>query len=374
MTLLIFISMASGCALWGEKRVPMHRRPAIELFSPVYTAGVKQISQAEAQKLAKRMLPHQQGLKSWQDLGFALEQSLSYARAKPSTSVAFEQPGLTVTYAEIVATLEHIKTQLPKLSPSILSSQFTWYRIGPDFGVTGYYEPTLYASRQKSPKYSYPLYRLPGDLQKGKAYYSREEIDRMGALQDKGLEIAWVTSETDAFFLHIQGSGRLVFDDGTTSHILYAGKNNQPYRSLGRIMVEQGFLEPSTVSMRTVKETLRAYPEKKSEFFDSNPSYVFFREKSQGPIGAMGKPLTPYVSVASDPRMLPYGSLAFMVTPLPDAKGDLNVPFYGMILPQDTGGAIKKNRVDLFCGPGEKAEHTAGYLDSPGAIYLLLKK
>ena len=215
---------------------------------------------------------------------------------------------------------------------------------------------------------------MPSDLKAGKAYHTRNEIDRKGVLAGRGLEIAWVHSEMDAFFLHIQGSGRLVYDDGGVSHVLYAGKNNRPYVPIGRVMRDRGLLDPDNVNMRTIRECLLGNPDKCAELYDSNPSYVFFREAPKGPLGAMGRPLTPYVSIATDRSVLPHGSLTCSVTPLPDATGNPNRGFYGLTLPQDTGGAIRNKRIDLFCGPGDEAAHNAGYMNYKGAVYILVKK
>ena len=205
-------------------------------------------------------------------------------------------------------------------------------------------------------------------------YHTRQTIDRKGVLAGRGLEIAWVSSETDAFFLHIQGSGRLLFPDGSVSHVLYAGKNNRAYVPLGRVMRDRGMLDPDNVSMQSIRQCLLENPDKCAELFDTNPSYVFFREAAQGPIGAMGSTLTPWVSTATDRKTLPHGSLVFAIVPLPDAAGKPAVPFYGLTLPQDTGGAIKGNRIDLFCGAGDQGAHNAGYLNARGAVYILVKK
>ena len=178
----------------------------------------------------------------------------------------------------------------------------------------------------------------------------------------------------DAFFLHIQGSGRLVFEDGSVHHVLYAGQNGQPYVSLGRVMRELDLLDPDNVNMRSIRDWLSANPGQNAELYDANPSYIFFRLAAKGPIGAMGRPLTPYLSTATARSVLPHGSLTFSVIPLPDAAGEPRRPFYGLTLPQDVGGAIKGHRVDLFFGAESEAAHLAGYLNSKGAVYVLVKE
>lgn len=351
-------------------------RPAVQLFTPKTDSRAVAVSPKEAESLTLKMDRRMQGLRSWKDLDFAVSQSLAYAASRPSGSVALDKPGLRLTYGKLTESLTHLKSVLPKLDsqPGLLAKDFTWYRVGPDFGLTGYYEPTLEASRKKSSKYSYPLYRVPPDLRSGRPYHSRNAIDRKGALAGRGLEICWVTSETDAFFLHIQGSGRLRFDDGTACHVLYAGKNNQAYKPLGRIMRDEGLLAPDNITMQSIKKALEENPSRKAELFDKNPSYVFFRESDKGPYGAMGRPLTPWVSTASDRNAMPHGAINFLIVPLPDAQGNMTKPFFCLTLPQDVGGAIKGNRLDLFCGPGPDAEHTAGHLNVKGAVYVLVKK
>lgn len=345
-------------------------------YKPQSKEGATLLTEKEATVLAKKLKPASQGLKSWKDLDYALAQSLSYASKKSGKKRALSFTGLSVTWSKLADTLTHLRKLLPRLDakPELLAKEFKWYRIGPDFSFTGYYEPTLKASRKKTKQYYYPLYKKPADRKKGVPHFTREEIDRKGALEGRKLEIAWVDSEVDAFFLHVQGSGRLLFPNGSVTHILFAGKNGHPYYSIGRIMKEEGLLPADNINMKSIKEYLRKNPKKRSKLLDQNPSYVFFREASKGPLGAMGRPLTPLVSLATDRRVLPHGTLLFSTVALPDKNGKLNQPFYGLTLPQDTGGAIKGHRVDLFCGPGDIAEHRAGFLDAPGAVYILVKK
>lgn len=370
--------LLAGCTLPKSGYSPSGKLPdeGPPLFTPLKRPGAFALSAKEAEELTAKLHPSYQGMSSWQDMSFSVSQSLAYAQSRPAKATAVNLPGLNLSYGKLAGTLQHLHALLPRVDedPGLLAREFTWYRIGPDSGFTGYYEPTLRAGRTKSAVHPYPLYRVPPDLRSGRPYHTRHAIDRKGALAGKGLELAWVSSEMDAFFLHIQGSGRLLFEDGSISHVLYAGKNNRSYVPLGRVMRDKGLLDPDNISMRSIRECLLDNPEQCAELYDSNPSYVFFREADKGPLGGMGYPLTPYVSVATDRKVLPHGSLLFSAIPLPDASGAPQRVFYGLTLPQDTGGAIKGNRIDLFCGPGEAAEHTAGYLNAKGAVYLLVKK
>ena len=349
----------------------------LKMFTPIDRQATIPISSYEAEALARKLNAQRQNLGKWTNMQFAITQSLDFASKKKPSDIAIQRGSLTITYGKLAASLAHLKNLLPKLDkqPELLAKEFTWYRIAPDFGFTGYYEPSLKASRKKSVAYPYPLYKLPPDIRKGVPYYTRNKIDRGGALAGKNLELAWVSSEVDAFFLHIQGSGRLVFEDGTTSHALYAGKNNRAYRALGGIMRDKGMLAADNISMESIRAVLAkmSYAER-SKLLDENPSYIFFREASSGPVGAMGRPLTPWVSLATDRNVLPHGSLTFVAVPLPDKQGNFTQPFFALTLPQDTGGAIRGNRIDLFGGASADGSHMAGHLDTKGAVYILIKK
>lgn len=383
---LVFLLLASillwGCAkqplptLIVEHEVPGGTRymPKI-FFDPMTHSGTVQLSEKDALKVLGT-LPTQMQKTSWDEIDFALEQSYLYASKRPQSGVALNLPGLRATFGDITKTLASLKRDIPRLKkqPQILASEYTWYRVGPDFGITGYYEPTLRASRTRSSKYYYPIYRKPSDLKKGKRYYTRHQIDRQGALTGKNLEIAWVDSEIDAFFLQIQGSGRLLFEDGSVTHVLYGAKNNRGYTAIGRKMAERGLIDKDKVSMPEIRRYLDTHPAEAPEIFDLNKSYVFFYESSKGPVGATARPLTPWVTVATDKRVLPHGTPMMFATGLPDTQGTHYRPFTGLMLSQDAGGAIKRNRIDVFFGPGEEAEFLAGHLDTKGAVYVLLKR
>ncbi|MDR3176665.1 MAG: MltA domain-containing protein [Desulfovibrio sp.] len=345
------------------------------LFQPLERFGAFPLSRDEARSVAGRMSPFLRNERSMRALSVALERSAAHVSARPPGALALSMPGLDLTYGELGATLARLRALAPQLAahPELLASEFRWHRLGPDFLFTGYYEPTLRAGREKSAARPHPLYKPPPDLRKGVPYHTRRDIDRKGVLAGRGLEIAWVESETEAFFLHIQGSGRLLFEDGSVRHVLYADKNNRPYVPIGRVLRDRGLLPEDGVNMPAIRAWLLANPDKRGELFDANPAYVFFRLAGQGPVGAMGKVLTPYVSVAVDTSVLPFGTALFSILPLPDGQGR-DAPFYGLVLPQDRGGAIRGRRADLFCGAGEEAGNTAGHLNAKGAVYVLIKR
>jgi membrane-bound lytic murein transglycosylase A len=368
--LCLLLALSPGCAFSPG----LSRSPDSPLFAPLAASGAFPLSGREAESLARKMAPAAQNLRSWRDLDAALARSLEHASSRPARDTALDRPGLRLTYGDLAAALSRLRALLPRLdaSPDLLARDFLWYRIGPDFSATGYYEPTLKADVRPSAAYSHPLYRLPPDLRPGVPYHTRHDIDRRRVLAGRGLELAWVRSETEAFFLQVQGSGRLIFPDGSASHVLFAGRNNRPYRSLGRIAREKGLLPPDEINMFSLRRLLDENPGQRAALLDQNPSYVFFRLSADGPYGAMGRPLTPWVSLASDRRILPHGLLAFLVLSLPEAGGSR--PFHALVLPQDTGGAITGHRIDLFCGPGREAEYAAAHLNTPAAVHILVAK
>lgn len=372
-----YVSVCLCAVLLGALLTACGGKTQVPRYTSVKTLKTTPVKPKTAQEFARYLSPKTQGLKSWNDMRFALEQSLSYARVRPQDAIAGVLPGepdTTVTWADIVASLKRMLELLPFLdvNPALLVEEFRWVKITPEFGFTGYYEPTLLADYKKGPVFRYPVYSLPPDMRQGKPYYDRHAIDRKKALAGRGLELAWAKDDVDIFFLQVQGSGRLLFPDGKVKHILYAGKNGHPYVSLGGVLRDEGLIEPDKVSMPSIKACLLKNRDRKEEFLDSNPSYVFFRLANDGPVGGMGRVLTPQVSLAVDPRVLPYGSLLFYSVALPDKKGQHTQPVYALGLPQDTGGAIKGRRIDIFCGAGEWAEHVAGHLNNQGDVYILL--
>ena len=177
---------------------------------------------------------------------------------------------------------------------------------------TGYFEPELNGSRTRTDVYRYPLYAKPPDLN-GQLYYTRREIEEDGVLDGRGLEIAWVDDPVELFFLHIQGSGRIRFEDGGLMRVGYADKNGHDYRSVGQILVQRGVYSAHQVSAQVIRNWVNRNPEEGARLLRLNPSFVFFREVSQvpperGPLGAMNRSITPLRSIAVDPKFVPLGA------------------------------------------------------------------
>jgi membrane-bound lytic murein transglycosylase A len=291
-----------------------------------------------------------------------------------------------------------------------VEENFKFYRSGAKETLfTGYYEADLRGSLTKDDRYRYPLYKKPDDLlridlsrfyfyRKNKGmpsvlrgrisqfnpgtvipYYNREEIDNNESLSGKDLEILWVDNPIDLFFLHIQGSGIVQLPDGGTIRVNYAESNGHPYRAIGRLLLDQNAITYENMSMQRIRRYLETHPEKLTEVFNYNPSYVFFRVVEEGPIGSIGVPVTPFRSIATDWRLFPKGGLCFLVTQIPEFDENGNLvswkPFRGFVLNQDTGGAIRTpGRVDLFTGYGKQSRLIAGHMKQKGTFYFLVKK
>jgi len=282
-------------------------------------------------------------------------------------------------------------------------SQFVPYRLSTPEGntqglATGYYEPLLRGSRTRRAPYLHALYAPPDDLlvidlisvnpdlknmrlrgrlegRRVVPYWSRAEIER-GLASVSGKELVWVDNPIEAFFLEVQGSGRIALDSGETLRLNYADQNGHPYQSIGRWLLDRGELKPGEATMQGIKAWALANPKRVEELLAQNPSYVFFRElqvsdPSIGPPGAQGVPLTPERSIAVDPRYTPLGAPVFVATTYPNSDARLE----RLVIAQDTGGAIRGQvRADYFWGFGAEAGALAGRMRQPLRMWVLLPK
>jgi membrane-bound lytic murein transglycosylase A len=305
---------------------------------------------------------------------------------------------------QAIAALERACAAAQEVSPDdaaaarkFFETTFVPYAViapdGSDAGlVTGYYEPVLEGSRERTDRFRYPVYGVPDDLvdvdlaslypelkgmrlrgrlegRKLVPYYSRSEID---ADDDgfKGPVIAWVADPVELFFLQIQGSGQIRFGDDDRIRVGYADQNGHPYRSLGRYLVAQGELPLEQASMQGIKAWAQAHPESLPQALEQNPSYVFFRDlpASGGPIGALGAPLSAMYSIAVDRRYYSLGAPVYLASTLPLS----NIPLEQLVIAQDTGGAIRGAvRADFFWGSGDEAGDFAGRMRQQGRMWLL---
>jgi membrane-bound lytic murein transglycosylase A len=304
------------------------------------------------------------------------------------------------------AAAEAVDGRDPAAVRRFFESEFNAYRIaaadGSETGlVTGYYEPLLEGSRTPTPKFAVPIYAVPDDLLtvelaelhpelQGKRvrarvdgrrvvpYWARADIER-GMAPLKGKALAYVAEPIDAFFLQIQGSGRIRLPDGSTMRVGYGDQNGHPFRSVARVLIERGELAPERASKQAIEAWGRANPDRLPALLDENPSYVFFREvpppppgslESQidGPIGTLGVPLLAGRTIAVDARFVPLGAPVFLATTYPLTRE----PLARLVLAQDTGGAIRGPvRADFFWGFGDGAGRDAGRMRQEGRIWLL---
>jgi membrane-bound lytic murein transglycosylase A len=269
----------------------------------------------------------------------------------------------------------------------------------PEGLFTGYYEPLLQGRRRRGGRFTVPLYLRPPDLVSVDLGRFREELqghriagrvvdgelvpypDRRaieeGALAGRGLELVWVDDPIDAFFLQIQGSGRVRLDDGTEMRVGYADQNGHPYFAIGRDLVDRGALTREEVSMQSIRRWLEENPEPADDVLARNASYVFFRElRGEGPLGAAGVPLTPGRSLAVDRKHWPLGVPLWLDTDAPSpVEGEPDRPLRRLVVAQDTGGAIRGPvRGDVFWGHGEDAAEIAGRMKHPGRLWVLLPR
>ena len=276
---------------------------------------------------------------------------------------------------------------------------------GTDIGlVTGYYEPLLAGSRSATEKFRAPLYGVPDDLlivdlgalypelkdkrvrgridgRRVVPYWPRADIER-GNAPLAGKALAFVAEPVDAFFLQIQGSGRIKLDDGSVMRVGYADQNGHPFRSIARVLIERGELTPDRASKQAIEAWGRAHPDALPALLDENPSYVFFRGMPppapdsldaviDGPIGSLGVPLLAERTVAVDPRFVPLGAPVFLSTTYPLSTR----PLQRLVMAQDTGGAIRGPvRADFFWGFGDAAGREAGRMRQDGRVWLIWPK
>lgn len=333
-------------------------------------------------------------LKGWQQ--DSLSEALPALRQQcPKLSKSQSQ------WKEICSAIDHLQPITDDKLRDFFETHFVPHNIigtqGKNQGlITGYYEPTLNGSMKPNKRYNYPLYQPPKDMLTLKLgsrfpelkdqrvrgrlegntvipYYSREEIDNSHSPL-KGEEILWVDDADAAFFLHIQGSGRIQLADGSMIGVGYADQNGHAYVAIGKKLIEEGELTREEVSLDTIRQWLSSHPEKADILKNQNPSYVFFNLRKDlefGPRGSLNVPLTAERSVAVDRKIIPLGTPLWINTTLPGS----NQTYQRLVFAQDTGGAINGPvRADMFFGRGARAEKLAGEMKQTGSIFALLPK
>jgi membrane-bound lytic murein transglycosylase A len=350
------------------------------------------------------------------DMGYdglenAVRQSLAYlGRLNPEKTFFFGKD--TYSVSQVVRSLETFQQCIRNRPSAPVLNRFiqSRFRVYQSVGAgntgtvlfTGYYEPILQGRLEKDPPFIYPVYARPPDLAtidlgrfnaawKGKRligrienhtvvpYYDRKAIDVENRLEGTATPLVYLEDAVDAFFLQIQGSGKVYISGGHPLNVHYHISNGRPYRSIGKLLIEKNKIDPSQMSMQRIRAYLEAHPEEISDILNYNPSYVFFKLEGEGPKGALDVVLTPGRSIALDRRLFPPAALAFIETqkPVIDAEKTIHrwSPVRRFVVNQDTGGAIRgPGRADLFWGNGPYAEIAAGHMQHAGRLYFLVPK
>ncbi len=386
--LALFMVMASGCSLFQRPRVPA--KEGLVLLTP-----------SDYPDFSDGFF--------LDNLVYGIEKSLVYLEKVPAER-GFRFGADTYDARHLQRSLrllkDFVKTRpAPAKINRFIADHYRVYRSvgGPSSKkvlFTGYYEPYLRGRHTPDSRYRYPVYAMPSDLMvidlspfskdlKGRRivgrlkgntvvpYPDRKSINSDETFARLASPIAWVDDRIDLFFLQIQGSGRIYMDDGSFVRVHYHGTNGHPYRSIGRLLMDQGKIPSEEMSMQRLKAYLRTHPDEVDAVFNHNPSYVFFQIETTGPIGAIGVDLTPGRSVAVDRRVFPMAAPAFFQTQIPvvDGNGRIDrwMDFSAFALNQDTGGAIRgPGRVDIFWGNGPYAEIAAGHMQQEGDFFLLI--
>jgi len=391
--LFLFLStlLLSGCALFKKKPPEVEKTALIRIVPSDYPEFFDDMD--------------------YDGLAASLLQSISYLKRVPSEKkFRFGTDVFNTSY--MIRSLEHFlhciqtKPSRDHLIKYINDNYRVYRSAGSDnpgqILFTGYYEPVIAGSLNKTTEFQWPIYSRPSDLTtidlslfspgfKGKTiigrythqtvvpYYDRKEIENEALLNGKTREIAWLKDRVDLFFLQIQGSGKIYLDNGETINVHYHATNGRPYRSIGKLLIDEGKIPRPEMSMQKIRDYLNNHPKEIEAILNYNPSYVFFKIEKDGPLGYLEVKLTPGRSIALDRRLFPLAGLAFIETQKPLINGDGTIHKWTdcsrFVLNQDTGGAIQgPGRADLFWGDGAYAEIAAGHMQHFGELYFLILK
>ena len=335
---------------------------------------------------------------AWTDrtgLAEALDQSVRYLAA-PSSAKYYPVQG-EITRARVVAGMTLFQELLrssatpDELQRSLVAAFDVYESVGSDNRgtvlFTGYYAPIFDASLTPTAEYKYPLYKRPADLvsdaegvtlgrrlEDGTTvpYYTRAEIEK-GAL--KGNELVYLKERFEAYVCTIQGSARLRLPEGECLKIGYAGNNGKEYTAIGLLMVKDGMITREQLNLAGLTGYFLSHPEALDEYLPRNERYVFFQKSETEPLGSLGRPVTPYRSLATDKGLFPRAALAFVDTTIPVSGAEAQRPFKQFMFDQDAGGGIRAaGRADIYLGIGDEAGRIAGWTYDEGKLYYLIAK
>jgi membrane-bound lytic murein transglycosylase A len=335
--------------------------------------------------------------RAWRDLDSlkaALQNSLSYL-GKPSSRQYY--PYDNINHERVVKSLQ---TFLDLAESGVLSTEINglvrahfdvYESVGCDNEgtvlFTGYYTPIFDGSFERTGRYRYPLYKMPADLVKGPdgqtlgrrgpdgqiaSYPSRAAIEDSGMLA--GSELVWLSDPFQAYIAHVQGSAKIRLPDGELVTVGYAASSGHEYRSIAEMLIEDRKIARDRMSLAAMIDYFKQHPGEVDEYVQQNPRYVFFRLSEGPPHGSLNEPVIPWRTIATDKSIFPRAALAFVSTTLPQDRSGRIVkqPYYGFVLDQDTGGAIRApGRCDIYMGQGDRAGQLAGQTYQEGRLYYL---
>jgi membrane-bound lytic murein transglycosylase A len=285
---------------------------------------------------------------------------------------------LVITNRQLLNTVDAISQW--KASTSPLEFFIDAYQIhGEDkrgnVHYTGYFTPILTVRRYKNSEFKYPLYRKP-IYWPNKKRLTRHEIDFKGALKGKGLELAWSNNLIDNYFLHVQGSGLVKYqEDGEIVTFMFGGGNGYKYESVGRYLVKNGYISPEKISLDSIRDWFAKNPVQIIPVLSINPSYTFFVKSKESPKGAINVPVTAHYSVAVDSKYIPLGAILIGQIPILDNYGKLSHHEFRILFAQDRGSAIKgAGHIDIYKGVGSQAKNEASALHHYGKLWLIIAK
>jgi membrane-bound lytic murein transglycosylase A len=328
----------------------------------------------------------------------AIQNSINYLAEHPS-SLAFYPYG-EISHAQVVASLREFLGMMDKgMSPTDMNQAIrdrfdVYISVGCDdqgtMLYTGYYTPIFDASRTRTDKFAYPLYKMPEGLTKDPLGITLGIKDKQGAMTKcpprkeleeggtlKGLEIFWLGNPFEVYVAHVQGSARLRLPDGKMVTAAYAANNGYDYKSIAEELINDSKLKREDLSLKNLIQYFAQHPDEEREYVSRNPRFVFFMESDSPPRGSLNQPVTPLRSIATDKTIFPRAAQAFLKTSLPKREGGVIAPaeYEGWALDQDSGGAIRApGRCDVYMGIGDEAGELAGRTMQEGLLYYIFLK
>lgn len=404
------ISLAAACAILAACSSNSSNQPesakgeqAVDLKEPLKVPALSEFKDTPARALKGKYTPAQ-----WANLpGWQAEQGTNLWLALYNNCRGLMRPVSGSTSLPARATpqaWQPVCQQIAQMGPNVAApeaKQFIEQNLQPwqiqgQGMVTGYYEPVVHGSRKRHEKYQWPMYAVPDDLLEidlgavypelaGKRVRGKLEGNRVVPYDARGQlaqsknpppVIAWLDDPIEAFFLQVQGSGRVQLEDGSMIRLAYANHNGLPYTSIGTWLINKGELSAGQASMQGIKQWAQAHPDRVQELLNVNKAMVFFKEEPikdeiTGPKGAYSIPLIGQRSAAVDPEYTPLGTPIYLDTTYPASQQ----PLQRIVMAQDTGAAIKgPARVDFYWGSGDEAGDAAGRMKQSSTVWMLWPK